>query len=190
MDSKLITFMGAPSSGKSTLASDVHTELKKQHDNSIFISEVATDFIAESGSIPNTPIDQMVIFYQQLNKERMFDGSKEYIVCDSSGILNYFYFRGLFPQKLSNKDIEIINHLQKEILRTINQWDFIFYMPPMINIDTKDGVRYHDEDQISKLDRWIKSYLELENIPHHDLSDVKLEDRQQHVINIIKNGTL
>jgi len=95
---KLIMIIGAPASGKSTLASEVHTELKKRSKNSIFISEVATDFIAEWG-IPDTPIDQMVIFYKQLNKEKMFIDSKDFIVCDSSSILNYFYFRQLFDNK-------------------------------------------------------------------------------------------
>ena len=87
--SKLVSIIGAPASGKSTLASSVHTELKKLGKNSIFISEVATDFIAEYG-IPNTPQDQIVIFYQQWNREKMFLDSKDYIICDSSGILNYF----------------------------------------------------------------------------------------------------
>jgi len=95
MESKLISFIGAPCSGKSTLATDVHTELKKLGKNSIFVQESATDYIAEYG-IPNTPIDQLTIFYKQSNRENMFIGSKEFIVCDSSGILNYFYFRRLF----------------------------------------------------------------------------------------------
>ena len=179
--SKLIMIIGAPASGKSTLASELHTELKKRSKNSIFISELATDFIAEYG-IPNTPIDQMVIFYKQLNKETMFLGSKEFIVCDSSSILNYFYFRKLFPEKLSNKDIASINHLQKEILKHINTIDHIFYVPPMKNIDTNDGIRYHNDDDIARLDRWIKSYLELENINHTDLSGVKMNDRLEFIL--------
>ncbi len=178
---KLIMILGAPASGKSTLASEVHTELKKKNKNSIFISEVATDFIAEYG-IPNTPIDQMVIFYKQLNKETMFLDSKDFIVCDSSSILNYFYFRKLFPEKLGNKDIATINHLQKEILKHINTIDHIFYVPPMRDIDTNDGIRYHNDDDITKLDRWIKSYLELENINHTDLSNVKVNDRLKFIL--------
>jgi nicotinamide riboside kinase len=178
--SKLISLIGSPASGKSTLATSVHTELKKLGKNSIFISEVATDYIAEYG-VPNTPQDQIVIFYKQLNREKMFIGSKDYIICDSSGILNYFYFRGLFGNKLSNKDIAIINHLQKEILKTINQWDYIFYVPPILdNVD--DGIRYHDEKQILDLDRRIKSYLELENINHIDLSDVNLQERTDYIL--------
>lgn len=178
--SKLISLIGAPASGKSTLATSVHTELKKLGKNSIFISEVATDYIAEYG-VPNKPEDQLVIFYKQLNRERMFVGSKDYIICDSSGILNYFYFRGLFGNKLSNKDIAIINHLQKEILKTINQWDHIFYLPPMLD-NFEDGIRYQDKNQILSLDRRIKSYLELENINHSDLTNVDLNTRTHHII--------
>lgn len=177
---KLIMVMGPPASGKSTLAAEVHTELKKRGFNSVFVSEVATDFIAEYG-IPNTPIDQMVIFYKQLNKETMFLDSKEFIVCDSSSILNYFYFRKLFPEKLTSKDIASINHLQKEILKHINTIDYIFYVPPMKDIDTNDGIRYHNDDDISRLDRWIKSYLELENINHQDLSDVPVNNRVDYI---------
>lgn len=180
MKSKLITFIGAPSSGKSTLATDVHTELKKLSKNSIFVPEVATDYIAEYG-IPNTPVDQLVIFYKQLNKEKMFVGSKDFIICDSSGILNYFYFRNLYDNKLSNKDIAVINHMQKEILKSLNQWDYVFYLPPILdNVD--DGIRYQNTEQIQKIDRWIKSYLELENIKHFDLSEIVLKKRTDFVI--------
>ena len=184
MKSKLISICGAPCSGKSTLATSVHNELKKMGKNSIFISEVATDYIAEYG-IPNTPVDQLVIFYKQLNRERMYIGSKDYIMCDSSGILNYFYFRGLFGGELSNKDIATINHLQKEILKTLNQWDHIFYVPPMLD-NTEDGIRYQSKEQILSLDRKIKSYLELENINHDDLSNIKLNERCDYILNKIR----
>lgn len=183
--SKLVTIIGAPASGKSTLAADVHTELKKLGQNSIFVTEAATDYIAEYG-VPNSPEDQLVIFYKQLNREKMFVDTKDFIICDSSGILNYFYFRNLFPNKLSNKDIAIINHLQKEILKTINQWDFVFYVPPILD-NTEDGIRYQDKEQILKIDRWIKSYLELENINHVDLSDVKLPSRTKFIIKLLTN---
>lgn len=183
MKSKLITFIGSPNSGKSTLASDVHTELKKNGKNSIYISESATDFIAEYG-IPNTPIDQLTIFYKQTNRERMFIGSKEYIVCDSSGILNYFYFRKLFKNPLSNKDIASINHLQKEILKTLNQWSYIFYVP-MIEMNVEDGIRYQNLEEIRQIDRWIKNYLELENIPHIDLSGIEIDKRADYVVKMI-----
>ena len=181
--SKLITFIGAPCSGKSTLANSVQSEIKIRGGNSIFINEVATDYIAEYG-IPNTPQDQMVVFYKQLNREMMYKESKEYIVCDSSSMLNYFYFRTLFPKKPENKDIAIINHIQKEILKSINNWDYIFYVTP-IETDSEDGIRYHDKEEIQKIDRWIKSYLELENIEFIDMSNIALDDRLDFVLNTV-----
>ena len=182
--SKTITFIGSPSSGKSTLATDIHTELKKLGHNSIYIQEAATDYIAENG-VPNTPIDQMVIFYSQLNREKMFIGSKEFVVCDSSTILNYFYFRTLFRSPLSNQDIAAINHIQREILKTISSWSYIFYLPPILESDSADNIRFHDKDQISKIDIWIKSYLELEMIPYIDLSDISIKNRPRYILDII-----
>lgn len=182
---KLIMVMGPPASGKSTLAAEVHTELKKKGINSAFVSEAATDYIAEYG-VPNSPSDQMVIFYKQLNREKMFLESKDYIICDSSSILNYFYFRSLFGTELSNKDIASINHIQKEILKHINTIDMVFYVPP-IDTDTNDGIRFHQEDEIKRLGVLIKSYLEMENITHEDLTNVDMESRVGYIIkNILK----
>jgi len=183
MDSKLICIMGAPSSGKSTLASDVHTELKKKGLNSIFIPEAATDYIAECGA-PDQPIDQLVIFYKQLFREKMYVGTKDYIVCDSSSLLNYFYFRQNFGKFLTNKDISTINHLQKEILISLHQWSHIFYVPSM-NEYIEDGIRFQSKEKSQKIDRWIKSYLELENISHVDLSNIDLRKRTEFVLKTI-----
>jgi nicotinamide riboside kinase len=180
---KLIMVMGPPASGKSTLAAEVHTELKKKGINSAFVSEAATDYIAEYG-VPNSPSDQMVIFYKQLNREKMFLESKDYIICDSSSILNYFYFRSLFSTELTNKDIASINHIQKEILKHINTIDMVFYVPP-IDTDTNDGIRFHQGDEIKRLGVLIKSYLEMENITHQDLTTVDMKDRVDYIIKSI-----
>lgn len=181
---KLICFIGAPASGKSTLASAVHTELKMKGVNSVFVGEIATNYIAEYG-LPNTPLDQMVVFYKQLNAERMFVKNKEIVICDSSSILNYFYFRSLYKTKLTDKDIAAINHIQKEILKSLSQWDHIFYVPPIPIQDSSDGIRYHGKEEIEKLDRWIKSYLELENIKHEDLSQTSLEERVPYLVSLL-----
>lgn len=182
---KLICIMGPPASGKSTLAAEVHTRLKKLGINSAFVSEAATDYIAEYG-IPTSPQDQMVIFYKQLNKEKMFLDSKDYIISDSSSLLNYFYFRGLFPSELSNKDIASINHIQKEILKNLSLWSNVFFVPPMkidgVDYTVNDGIRFHKQDEIQKLSRWIKSYLEIENVYHDDLTNVDLSDRVDYII--------
>ena len=181
--SHLVSIIGAPSSGKSTLAASVHHGLKIRKKNSVFVGEAATDYIAEWG-IPDTPTDQIVIFYKQLGRERMYLGSKEWIICDSSSILNYFYFRSLFGQTLSLKDIATINHIQKEILKSLSQWHKIYYVPPFLDDDdTSDGIRFHNKEEIIKIDGIIRNYLELERIPYTDLSHIPIDERNEWVIN-------
>ena len=53
------------------------------------------------------------------------------------------------------------------------------------NID--DGIRYQDREEIRQIDRWIKNYLEIENIPHIDLSGIDIKKRQDHVVKLITN---
>jgi nicotinamide riboside kinase len=179
--SKLICIIGAPSSGKSTLATSVHHSLKIRGENSIFVGEAATDYIAEWG-IPDTPMDQMIIFYKQLERERRYLDTKEWIVCDSSTVLNYFYFRSFFSDSLSKKDIASINHIQKEILKTLNQWHRIYYVPPMNSDNPADGIRFHNKKQIQELDEIITSYLKMEKIPFRDLSSVPMGTRNEFIL--------
>jgi nicotinamide riboside kinase len=180
--SKLVCVIGAPSSGKSTLATSVHHSLKVRGENSIFVGEAATDYIAEWG-IPDTPLDQIVIFYKQLAREKMYQDTKDWIICDSSTILNYFYFRSFFKDKLGRKDIAVINHIQKEILKTLDQWHRIYYVPPIQTKEIEDGIRFHNTKEIEKLDSIIKSYLMMEKIEFVDLSSVDIKDRSNYIIN-------
>jgi thymidylate kinase len=182
---KLIGFIGAPCSGKSTLASAVHTQLKKNHKNSIFISETSTNYIAEYG-LPSRPIDQMVIFYKQVLKERAFINSKDFIICDSCSILTYFYYRTMFKSPLSPQDVAAINHIQKEILSTVNDWHKIFYVNPMQDQSlVNDGIRVQNQDEIMKMDSWIKSYMQMEQIDYVDLSAIEIEKRTEYVLNLL-----
>jgi hypothetical protein len=112
----------------------------------------------------------------------MYVGSKEWIVCDSSTILNYFYFRSLFGNQLSLKDIATINHIQKEILKSLSQWHKVYYVPPFLEDDENDGIRFHNREEIIRLDSIIKNYLELERIPYTDLSSIPIEDRTDWVL--------
>jgi hypothetical protein len=74
--------------------------------------------------------------------------------------------------------------LQKEILKSLNQWHKIYYVPPFLEEDDQnDGIRYHNKEEIIKLDGIIKNYLDLERIPYTDLSDIPMRERDQWVLN-------
>jgi hypothetical protein len=48
--------------------------------------------------------------------------------------------------------------------------------------DSDDGIRFHDKGEIEKLGTWIKSYLEIENIKHIDLSNENMDNRVDFII--------
>ena len=90
----------------------------------------------------------------------------------------------MFNSKLSLKDIATINHIQKEILKSINQWHKIYYVPPFLDDeDPVDGIRFHDKEDIIKIDVMIRNYLDLENIEYTDLTNIPIDERDQWVIN-------
>jgi hypothetical protein len=60
----------------------------------------------------------------------------------------------------------------------------VFYVPP-IDTDTNDGIRFHQGDEIKRLGVLIKSYLEMENITHQDLTTVDMKDRVDYIIKSI-----
>ena len=55
---------------------------------------------------------------------------------------------------------------------------------------TQDGIRFHNIEQIKKIDNQIRSYLDMENIEYIDLSNIDLNDRTEYIKNIITKKTI
>lgn len=172
---KAISIVGAPGAGKSTLASQINSVLKTQGKNSIFIEEYVVEYIAEYG-IPTSMESQQIIFQEQYRKERTFAESKDYVVCDSASWMSYIYGRQYYDLPLSRQAIASLSHMHKKALESLEYWNIIFYVP-MLDDYSLDGVRYHKQDESKKIDRMVKGWLELENIPYIDLSNVELDKR-------------
>jgi len=77
--------------------------------------------------------------------------------------------------------------VQREILKSISQWHKIYYVPPFLDCNEDDGVRYHNQNEIKKLDLIIKNYLDLEKIPYTDLSDIDINDRSDWIVRDLLN---
>ena len=74
--------------------------------------------------------------------------------------------------------------MQKEILKNSQYWTHVFFVPP-IDTETEDGIRFHKREDIEILGNWIKSYLEIENIPYVDLTNVSINERSDFIISKI-----
>lgn len=179
-DSIKISMCGGPCSGKTTLAAQINAYLKLNGRNSVFIEEYAVEFISKYG-VPNQLEHQLTIFNKQRSKELMFEGKRDFIISDSASWTSYVYGRKYVKMPLDKKDIASLTYLYEEVQKTLNFWNHIFFVPVMDDYKN-DNVRYNSKEESIKLSNQLKTWLEIENIPFIDLSDVKLEDRFNFVI--------
>lgn len=187
MKSISISMIGSPGSGKTTLAAQVNAFLKERGKNSVFIEEYAVEFISKYG-IPNKLEHQITIFNKQLSKELMFNGKRNFIVSDSASWTSYVYGRQYVKLPMDQKDIGSLTYLYEEVQKTLNFWDYVFFVP-VIEDYKNDNVRYNSKEESIKISNQLKTWLEIENVPFIDLSQIKLEDRLDFVTkHIIQAG--
>lgn len=180
-----ISIVGGPGSGKSTLASQLNGVLKTQGKNSIFIEEFVAEFIGEYGA-PSKMEHQQMIFENQYKKERMFANSKDFVICDSASWLSYIYGRQFYDFPLDKPSIGVLTHMYKKALESLEYWDLVFYLP-FSEEYSLDGIRYHTQEESNKIDKMIKGWLEIEQIPYVDLSEFAIEERINEVLNHVNN---
>lgn len=185
VQSKKISIVGGPGSGKSTLASQINSALKSTGQNSIFLEEYVVEFIGKYGP-PEKLEHQLVVFDRQRESELRHNGEKDFIICDSASWTSYVYGRSIMEHPLKLSDIATLTHLHEKVLNTIDYWDAIFYIPVLDKFVENDGVRYHNQEQSIQIGNRLKTWLEIENVPFIDLSDLKLEERLPFVLNHIK----
>jgi len=129
MKNKLIGFLGAPGSGKTTIACAMKEYLLDKKISSDVCTEYAREFCFKYG-IPKHPYTQYRITNEQINREDLLlKGNNEYIFTDSPVWLGYVY--GLVNMKASF-DYEIQTSLndmyEKFVINHIHRYHKVFYL--------------------------------------------------------------
>ncbi|CAB4127253.1 NK domain containing protein [uncultured Caudovirales phage] len=160
----LVSIMGSPCSGKTTVAAKVFAALKEQGFSSEFITEQARSYIAErkynqqSQNLSLNDSDQVEIFERQYKQENFFSYSAHQntvILCDSSSLNSILY---MTPELAGT---EFIN---RKILKSLKNINCIFYCKPLSTYDSEDVNRVHDQNFALELDKKILSFAESNNI--------------------------
>lgn len=173
-DIMLVGYMGAPCSGKTTLAVNSFTEFKKVSTNCELIVEQARLYIAakrfESNLLPTDPVeltdtDQMQIFLKQSKAEEVMKyscGPDTIIISDSSPLNSILYM----SDELSNNPN--VQEILKKVLKT---YDLLFFCHPL---DIKrlpiDPNRVHDLDAIKAIQQ--KAHLLLRKLQSWNLTKI------------------
>lgn len=110
MKTKIISLYGGPGSGKTTLAAEIFTHLKRNQVSVELVHEWVKGW-AWSGRVPQGVEDNLYILAKQLKAEKTVYGKVEYIVTDSPIGLPAVY------EEMYNSDTTLVRNAVKELLR-------------------------------------------------------------------------
>jgi hypothetical protein len=177
----LVNFIGAPNSGKTTIAASVFAKLKTMGIPAEFIGEKARETIAKlkyyGDNMSNKA--QATITYQQANSEKYFNfKNPNPVICDSSVLLTLLYIT-------SDIDKITLDIILGQVKESIKEMQHVFYCP-VKDFGTADPNRIHNMHQSLEIDKKIKPLFE-KYAPHikiHDLSG-SIDECTEKVISVI-----
>jgi AAA domain len=177
-----ITFVGGPSSGKSTTAADLFVQLKKQGKNAEMIQEWIRRDIMRNGPMKSTFEQYRTLMYNKREEEN-FPPHVEYLIHDGNTLLPYFY-AALYADKDDLKDRLVIQDMYSVMLDDLysRKYDLIYYLPRMqtdeAGAQIADGTRVQSPEECDLLDRYMRLLLtEVHRMDNVRVIDCPLNER-------------
>lgn len=176
----VINFFAGPSSGKSTTAAYVFSQLKLNNISCQYINEYAKDCVYEGR---NTVVqnDQLYILAKQNHKLKMLElsGQADYAIVDSPLILSNIY------GQLHHSITEAFEKFTLELFNSYENYNFFIKRKP--ECFESNGRYQKNIEEAEAIDHQIYNYLNNNNIKFDDIAGVN--DFPFHkIIKDIKNG--
>lgn len=186
-----IGLSGAPSSGKTTLASGLTSILKEQGYVVNFVMEYAREFMSKYGS-EYTMADQLHITGEQLaREEKAFTSSADIIITDCPVILGAIY--GEFCLDNDEKNFMYYQRILDMSIRSARAYRQnanmeLFHIRPRRFV--KDGVRTNNGSSSLDIDQRIRAFLQIYG-DFIEVSQITVEDRMSFILNhLSENGMI
>ncbi|MFZ5642999.1 MAG: AAA family ATPase [Bacillota bacterium] len=174
-----IAIIGGPGTGKTTLVKQLDVEYSMAGYTSDVCLEFARTYIVNYG-VPSNIFEQFLLYEGQKQREYEFKHC-EILFCDNATILNYVY--GLMCCDYNNpKEVYSLMKLFEWAMKDLPGYQ-VFYVPREFDL-IKDGVRYQDDDFAVMIDKKIKNFLDIMNVPYTVIQgDLKTRvDRVKEII--------
>jgi nicotinamide riboside kinase len=169
---KRIGFCGGPSTGKTTIARELTNKLGLMGYNCDNITEYArfhiNQCIAHFGKFECEPLDQVILFENQLKSELSVSKKLDYIITDSPIFMGLsFLYRSLDLNNYKHKKY-YMDYYEK-LIELRDFYDYIFFIPNEFKL-VDDGTRVENDRDSIELGESIKSYLKFHQIPFTEVS--------------------
>lgn len=161
----IINIVGAPSAGKSTLASELFVYFKKQHKNTEYINEYVKNLVWQN-KIEKIN-DQ---FYIARNQYKIMKsvysniGEEGIIICDSPLVLSAFYNQ-YNPKNMSN--IEKTSDFIFEKNKEFQEDNMYLFLKRDTSIPYSNIGRIHDLNQSIEIENQLEKFMNDNNIKYH-----------------------
>ena len=161
---KLINFFGGPSTGKSTYAAELYSDMKKRKLSVELVTEFPKDLIWD-GLDTILLCDQLFVFANQHRRINRLVGKVEYIITDSPILLSTIYFNK--KENIYNYDI-----FNKLVLDTFNKYPNLnILLERNSYVPFEQTGRKENIDLSKELDLNIDNYLSSNNINYYKHSN-------------------
>lgn len=149
-----ISFYGAPSSGKTTLAAELFSELKKSNVRCEYVNELAREWAYIDRPIQS--MDQIFLFATQMHREdSLLSREKcDLVITDSPVVLNAFY--SILKDKMLKESLLGLAKLYDQKYSTIN-----FFCPLNSKFKFDSSGRHHSPNELIDLENDILEFVEL-----------------------------
>ncbi len=175
---RIIGFVGAPSTGKTTLARAVANAAGLQGLSVEFVAEYARNYLERFGSI-DEPWEQLLIFDTQARREDdAIRTGANLVIAETPTFTGYAY--GSMVAEGGMKARKVMHTLHRLITERISLYSQVYYIPPEIGMQA-DGVRQETEAMRLRLDRMLRATLDLW-VPTYVTVKGTVEDRMNTVI--------
>lgn len=151
----VVNFMGAPCSGKSTVAAQFFTWLKVNGYSAVFVPEEGMSFYHSRGERPGK-LDEFYLFGKQTQEQKVHFGKVDWVVCEGPVAMTWFYVKLYEDDKMNDCFAEMWHtwDLKCSESNVVN-----FYIELETNWVYKQGGRYQTEEENKELKEKMKEHM-------------------------------
>ena len=178
---RVIGFVGAPSTGKTTLARATANEAGLRGLSVEFVAEYARTYIQRFGAVSSV-FDQLLIFDAQARREDDAIGAgADLVVAETPTFVGYAYGLVMMGGRrpAAPKEAEALEVLHRWIRRRVAAYDLVYHLPVELPLQ-RDGTRRETELARLDLDAKLKATLDLW-VPYRTVTGA-FEDRIKAVL--------